>query len=136
MVSRNFSLGGERETTPEFIARSPYPLALEPEDLAPQEFCRRVLGIANLPPNYIKLYENQIGYRRQCLQLLSAILDVDYATVKNWRTDFQKMPHTYRRILGITYERLAALRELEELRQRRGSDRPSLPQRPLSRHRA
>ena len=94
--------------------KCPFPLEIEPENLSPQEFCRRMLGIAGMPENYLRLYENQRNYRKECILLLSRILDVNPNTIKNWGLNFAKMPYTYRRILGVYYERLKLIREKQE----------------------
>jgi hypothetical protein len=96
----------------------PYPLECEPPKLTPREFCRRMFGLSKLSEVEILCIEMQRGYRKKCIRLLCQTLNVKRQTVLNWGgdLDFNGMPATYRRFLGMCWERYELLLEVRRLR--------------------
>lgn len=120
MVSTN---GLILKTNSETSSESPilavkYPLEIEPAELTPREFCRKMHGLADWPEVEILRAEMHIDYRKKCIGLLSKVLGVKRQSVLNWGPglDFEKMPATYRRILGMCWERYELLLEVKRLR--------------------
>jgi hypothetical protein len=95
-----------------------YPLEPDPPELTPREFCRKMHGLADLSEVEILRAEMQPNYRKRCIGLLSRILGVKRQSILNWGPglDFQKMPVTYQRILGMCWERCELLMEVKRLR--------------------
>ena len=95
-----------------------YPLEIEAPRLTPREFCRKMHGLAGLPEVEILRAEMEPNYRKRCIGLLSRVLGVKRQSILNWGTglDFQKMPLTYRRFLGMCWERYELLSEVKRLR--------------------
>lgn len=117
MVSTN---GLTPQTNPETsteatILAVKYPLEIEPTELTPREFCRKMHGLADLPEVEILRAEMDIDYRKKCIELLTKVLGVKRQSVHNWGAglDFEKMPATYRRILGMCWERYELLLEVK-----------------------
>jgi hypothetical protein len=106
----------ERECVSNVVPERTFSLDNTPKPLSARDFCRKIFAIDEMPAHYIKLYENQIGYRQKCIKLLGDTLGLTPNTIKNWGYEFQKMPPTHRRTLGMAYERWRALHELEELK--------------------
>ena len=75
-----------------------------------------MLGIHELPTQWLQVYEQAHGYRKNCVELLCRALALEYKTVNNWGANFHRMPRHYSRILGIVYERLALLKERENVK--------------------
>jgi hypothetical protein len=120
MVSTNgLTLKPERNNYSEFACLDiKYPLDFEPPELTPREFCRKMHGLGDLPEVEILRAEMQPDYRKQCIGLLSRVLGVKRQSILNWGAglDFHKMPVTYRRILGMCWERYELLMEVKRLR--------------------
>ena len=95
-----------------------YPLEPDPPELTPREFCRKMHGLADLSEVEILRAEMQPNYRKRCIGLLSRILGVKRQSILNWGPglDFQKMPVTYQRTLGMCWERYELLMEVKRLR--------------------
>ncbi len=120
MVSTNgLTLKQERDNCYETIALAvKYPLEIDPLELTPREFCRKMHGLADLPEVEILRAEMQPDYRKRCIGLLSKVLAVKRQSILNWGAglDFHKMPGTYQRILGMSWERYELLMEVKRLR--------------------
>ena len=121
MVSTN---GLTSKTNPETSAEATmlavkYPLEIEPTELTPREFCRKMHGLAELPEVEILRAEIDIDYRKKCIALLTKALGVKRPSVHNWGAglEFPKMPATYRRILGMCWERYELLLEVKRLKE-------------------
>jgi hypothetical protein len=95
-----------------------YPIDCHPQEISAREFCRRMHGLAALPEIDILRAELEYGYRRKCISLLSQVLGLSRAAIHNWglSIDFEKMPNSYRRILGVYCERYELLAEVKRLR--------------------
>ena len=95
-----------------------YPLEIEPPKLTPREFCRKMNGLADLPEVEILRGEMEPGYRKRCIGLLSKALGVRRQSVLNWGSglEFNKMPATYQRFLGMCWERYELMLEVKRLR--------------------
>lgn len=95
-----------------------YPLEIEPPRLTPREFCRKMYGLSGLPEIEILRTEMEPSYRKRCIGLLSKTLGVKRQSVLNWGAglEFQKMPLTYQRFLGMCWERYELLSEVKRLR--------------------
>ncbi|PSF35963.1 hypothetical protein C7H19_14540 [Aphanothece hegewaldii CCALA 016] len=95
-----------------------YPLEIDPPRLTPREFCRKMYGLSGLPEIEILRTEMEPGYRKRCIGLLSKTLGVKRQSVLNWGAglEFQKMPLTYQRFLGMCWERYELLSEVKRLR--------------------
>ena len=61
-----------------------YPLEIEPTELTPREFCRKMHGLADLPEVEILRAEMDIDYRKKCIELLTKVLGVKRQSVHNW----------------------------------------------------
>ncbi|MGK7876663.1 MAG: hypothetical protein AB4426_26235 [Xenococcaceae cyanobacterium] len=95
-----------------------YPLKIEPPRLTPREFCRKMNGLSSLPEVEILRAEMEPSYRKRCIGLLSKALGVKRQSVLNWGAglDFNKMPATYQRFLGMCWERYELMLEVKRLR--------------------
>jgi hypothetical protein len=120
MVSTNgLNLKQESDDYSELICLDiKYPLEFDPPPLIPREFCRKMHGLGDLPEVEILRAEMQLDYRKRCIGLLSRVLGVKRQSVFNWGAglDFQKMPVTYQRILGLCWDRYELLMEVKRLR--------------------
>jgi hypothetical protein len=95
-----------------------YPLEFDPPTLTAREFCRKMHGLTDLPEVEILRVEMHSKYRKRCIDLLHQFLAVQRASILNWGSgvDFNKMPITYQRILGMCWERYELLMEIRRLR--------------------
>jgi hypothetical protein len=119
LTSNELNLKQEHDNDFELICLDiKYPLEFDPPAITPREFCRKMHGLGDLPEVEILRAEMQLKYRKRCIGLLSRVLGVKRQTILNWGLglDFQKMPVTHQRILGLCWDRYELLKEVKRLR--------------------
>lgn len=82
--------------------------ALPSEGVSPRKFCQAWFGLSRLTAGEIADHETHVGYRGQCIKLLSQILGVTECSVRKWGSDlnFSAIPEYHK--LSLAYALQAA----------------------------
>lgn len=77
---------------------SPWQVLQTNSHMEPINFCRRWYAVEHLDAAALSDYES--GRRSQYVRLLAIVLSVNDGTVKNWGTNFRRMPKIHQTTLG------------------------------------